>query len=547
MQASDWDAGFGMNEREAAMAPFHRHGTGVEFEVFDEPNDVVVRHRAIVTDRRATVLVLASSGPDSKCRGLIVKSLKDNSPRLDSTIAMTQHRSSPSSAAAPMPPIIISLMSPFRRFFTAPVWEHVLALITGMVLAPGKHTVSAALRVMGLGAAHDFALYHYVLNRARWNSRTVGRTLLTMILDRFLPIGPVVIGIDDTIERRWGRKIAARGVYRDPVRSSHGHFVKTSGLRWLSVMAMVPVPWTRRRWALPFLTILAPSERYNAAHSRRHKKLTDWARQAILQVRRWLPKRKIVIVADSSFAALDLIAMVRRHVCLVTRLQLDASLFEPAPKRRAGQNGRPPKKGRRLPKLSELPAEKKTRWTRLSTPYWYGDERCILEIMTGTAIWYHSGLPPAPIRWVLVRDPTGVRDPQAFLCTDLGATTVEILGWFVSRWSIETTFQESRAHLGVETQRQWSDLAIARTTPALFGLFSLVTLWAADPKIAGSIRPRSAAWYHKREPSFSDAMAAVRRLFWSAPSFPMSRHPPDSVEIPTALMERLTEALCYAA
>ena len=204
-----------------------------------------------------------------------------------------------------MPPIIISLMAPFRSFFTVPVWEHVLALITGMVLAPGKRAVSAALRVMGLGAAHDFALYHYVL--------------------------------------------------------------------------------------------------------------------------------------------------------------------------------------------------------------------------------------------------TGVRDPQAFLCTDLDATPVEILGWFVSRWSIETTFQESRAHLGVETQRQWSDLAIARTTPALFGLFSLVTLWAADPKIAGSLRPRSTAWYHKRELSFSDAMAAIRKLFWSAPSFSMSRHPPDSVEIPAALWERLTEALCYAA
>jgi hypothetical protein len=180
-------------------------------------------------------------------------------------------------------------------------------------------------------------------------------------------------------------------------------------------------------------------------------------------------------------------------------------------------------------------------------PYWYGDKRCILEIVTGTAVWYHCGLPPVPIRWVLVRDPTGVRDPQAFLCTDLDATRVAILGWFVSRWSVETTFQESRAHLGVETQRQWSDLAIARTTPAIFGFFSLVTLWAADPKIAPRLRPRTAAWYDKREPSFSDAIAAVRRIFWSAPSFSMSRHPPDSVKIPTALLERLTEALCYAA
>jgi hypothetical protein len=443
--------------------------------------------------------------------------------------------------------MLLSLMAPFRRFFTAPVWEHVPTLVAGMTLAPGKRTVSAALRVMGLGHSSDFALYHYVLSRARWNSRVIASRLLTMILDRFLPAGPVVIGIDDTIERRWGHKIAARGIYRDPVRSSHGHFVKTSGLRWLSLMAMVPVPWTRRRWALPFLTILAPSERYNTAHGHRHKKLTDWARQAILQVRRWVPDRKLIFVADSSFSALELIAAVRRRVCLVTRLRLDANLFAPAPARRPQRRGRPPLKGRQLPKLASMLENKKIRWTRLSMPYWYGDRRCVLEIATGTAVWYHPGLPPAPIRWVLVRDPTGVRDTQAFLCTDIDATPVDILGWFVSRWSIETTFQESRAHLGVETQRQWSDLAIVRTTPALLGLFSLVTLWAADPAIVASLHPRSAAWYHKCEPSFSDAIAALRRHLWTVPNLSMSRQGPDSVEIPTALWERPTDALCYAA
>jgi len=200
---------------------------------------------------------------------------------------MTQHRtSSPSAAAKALPPIVAVLMQPFREFFTAPVWRHLLILIAGMVLSPGKRTVSAALRVMGLGATKDFARYHYVLNHARWSSRAVARKLLAMIARNFAPAGPLVIGLDDTIERRWGRKISARGIYRDPVRSSHGQFVKTSGLRWLSAMAMVPVPWTRRRWGLPLLTILAPSERYDAAHKRRHKKLTDYARQAILQVRR---------------------------------------------------------------------------------------------------------------------------------------------------------------------------------------------------------------------------------------------------------------------
>jgi len=225
-------------------------------------------------------------------------------------------------------------------------------------------------------------------------------------------------------------------------------------------------------------------------------------------------------------------------------MRLDANLFAPAPARRPQRRGRPPLKGRQLPKLASMLENKKIRWTRLSMPYWYGDRRCVLEIATGTAVWYHPGLPPAPIRWVLVRDPTGVRDTQAFLCTDIDATPVDILGWFVSRWSIETTFQESRAHLGVETQRQWSDLAIVRTTPALLGLFSLVTLWAADPAIVASLHPRSAAWYHKCEPSFSDAIAAVRRHLWTVPNLSMSRQGPDSVEIPTALWERLTDALC---
>jgi DDE superfamily endonuclease len=439
-------------------------------------------------------------------------------------------------------------MAAFRAFFTAPVWDHVLVLVTGTILAPGKRTVSAALRVMGLGSAAGFARYHHVLSQARWSSRAVARKLLAMIIEAFLPNGPIVIGMDDTIERRWGQKIAARGIYRDPVRSTHGHFVKASGLRWLSLMVMVPIPFIRRRWALPFLTVLAPSKRWSTERGRRHKKLTDWGRQAILQTKRWLPRRAIVFVADSSFAAFDLIASVRKHVCFVTRLRLDANLFEPAPERRAGQRGRGRKKGRQLPKLSKILTNPRTRWRKIVMPEWYGGERRTLNFVTSTAIWYHAGYPPLPIRWVLVRDPSGEREPQAFLCTDLNATPAQILGWFVQRWSMETTFQETRDHLGVETQRQWSDLAILRTTPALLGLFSLITIWASTSSGSpGRMRPRAAAWYAKSELTFSDAIAAVRRVLWSHPNFSMSRKGRDVVEIPRTLLHRLTDTLCYAA
>ena len=152
--------------------------------------------------------------------------------------------------------------------------------------------------------------------------------LLSLLVNSFVPAGaPVVIGLDDTIERRWGPKISARGIYRDPVRSSKGHFVKASGLRWLSAMLLVQVPWAGRIMALPFLTLLAPSKRFYADKTRAPKTLLDWARQAVLQIHRWLPGRYIVLVADSAFAAIEFLAAVRPHVCVVTRLRLDANLL----------------------------------------------------------------------------------------------------------------------------------------------------------------------------------------------------------------------------
>lgn len=283
---------------------------------------------------------------------------------------MTPDRTESVTAGPPVPPILVSWPAIFRPCFTAPVRNHILVLVSGAVLAPGKRTVTQALRVMGLADQPGFGRYHEALDRARWDARDVARRLLLHLLAVLSPSGEVVIGIDDTVERRWGGKIKARGIYRDPVRSSHGHFVKTSGLRWLSLAVMLPVPFAGRRRALPFLTVLAPSARWSEGQGRRHKALTDWARQAILQSKRRLPDRRVVIVADSSFAALELIAAVRRHVCLITRLRLDASLFEPAPQRRPGQMGRPPLKGQRRPELSAVLADPKTVWTSVMLTEW---------------------------------------------------------------------------------------------------------------------------------------------------------------------------------
>ena len=421
-----------------------------------------------------------------------------------------------------LPAGFAKLILPFACLFSKRVFQSVQVLLAGAILAPGKHTVTSVLRIMGLSQERHFQTYHRVLNRAVWSSLAASRILLQLLVRAFAPEGPLVFGLDDTIERRWGPCIAARGIYRDPVRSSRSYFVKVSGLRWLCMMLLVPVPWAGRVWALPFLSALCPSQRYHEGQGKRHKKLTDWARQMVKQVRRWLPNRSIVIVADSAFAALDLLGAARRHATFITRLRLDAALYAPAPERLPGQRGRTRLKGERLPALKKV-------------------------LASGTAVWYHPGMPVVPLRWVLIRDPLKQFETQALLCTQQEATPSFILECFVQRWQVEVTFEEARAHLGVESQRQWSDKAIARTTPCLFALYSLVTLAAQELFSTGQLYQRCAAWYPKPQATFSDTIAGVRRDLWSHGYFSTSHNEADMVKIPRPLVDRFIDSLCYAA
>jgi hypothetical protein len=449
-----------------------------------------------------------------------------------------------------LPAELAFIILAFRPLFSQRAWGCAQVLLIGAILAPGKRTVTSALRVMGLSDEHHFQNYHRALNRAVWSCRHAGLILLRMLLTNFVPSGPLVLGLDDTIERRWGARIRARGIYRDPVRSSDSHFVKTSGLRWLSLMLLAEIPWAGRVWALPFLTALAPSERYWQKQGHKPKLLTDWARQLVLQVQRWFPARTLVVVADGAFASLQLLsewAARRRPVVCVTRLRLDARLFRPAPPRKKGAMGRPRLVGIRLPSLQQVLANRHTKWQRLFVNDWYGQGRRLVELTSGTAVWYHTGLPPVPIRWVLVRDPKGKFETRALLCTQLHQHPRQILQWFLWRWQVEVTFQEVRSHLGVETQRQWSDLAIARTTPVLLGLFSIVTLLAHRLARNGHLPIRHSAWYIKAQPTFSDAIAAVRQQLWHPTNFFTSRSEHNMMKIPRALFSGLCHAVCYAA
>jgi hypothetical protein len=446
-----------------------------------------------------------------------------------------------------LPQTIAIVLGAFAPLFSKRIFEHVKLLVVGAILAPGKRTVTSVLRVMGKADDRHFQNYHRVLSRARWPALRGGRILLRLLVRAFVQPGPVVIGVDETIERRRGEKIAAKGIYRDPVRSSQAHVVKASGLRWVSLMLLTPIPWTRRIWALPFLTVLSPSERYYQQRGRRPRTLVDRARQAVWLVRHWLPERELVVVGDSAYAALEWLDSVRHAVCVITRLRLDAALYEAAPSRKPRQNGRPRKKGQRLPTLAQVLTDASTRWITVTMTNWYGARARRVQITSDTAVWYHSGKPVVPIRWVLIRDPEGRLEPQALLTTNQQLAPVQILTYFVRRWQMEVTFEEARAHLGVETQRQWSHPAIARTTPALLALYSLVTLIAAHLIGTNTMPVRTAAWYRKEVATFSDTIALVRRWLWGQEHFSMSHTKADVVKIPRSLFNRFTDALCYAA
>lgn len=436
----------------------------------------------------------------------------------------------------------------FRGLFSKNVFEHVKVLCLGALLSIGRRTVCAALRVLGLGDEKRFHKYHCVLSKARWSLLAGARILLHLLVSTFCAAtGPLVFALDETLERRRGARIRARGVYYDPVRSSKQQKVKSTGLRWLSLMLLCHVPWAGRVWALPFLTVLAPSERYFQQIGKAHKKLTRWAAQMLGQLARWLKGRTVVVVADSTYAALELLQAVRTRLTFITRLRLDAALYAFPRPRPAGRPGPSPAKGERLPSPQQVLQDPLTQWQTLVVPQWYNEPNVAVQVVSDVALWYHKGLPPLPIRWVLLKDPKGKKEPACLLSTNVDLSASDMINYFIRRWTIEVTFEECRAHLGVETQRQWSDRAIERSTPALLALFSITALWADRLQKSAPVAVQGTAWYHKERPTFSDALAAVRSQIWQQRDWGTFCETDDLTQIPRRILNELTSILARAA
>jgi hypothetical protein len=444
-----------------------------------------------------------------------------------------------------LPHAFVAWMAPFLAAFGQRSRDTAAALAVGALLAIGPRTVSNCRRALGLGEHPSFTAFHRLLNRNVWSGLALGRALLRLLVPVFEPQLPFgIIGVDHTLERRRGQRIEPASHFHDAVRSTAKQKVTSRGLRWISAMLLVNVPFAGRIWGLPVLTALTPSKAWCEHHKRRYRPVTEWAGRLLLTLRRWLPDRVIVAVMDGEFAAIDLLHRLRQSMVVITRLRLDACLFDP-PAAYKGR-GRYPKKGARQPSLKARIIDPATVWRRAvqaSRTSWRSGGW--IEYAYGMALWYHGGKQPLPIHWVLVRYPDQRHDTEAFLCTDIHMAPLDILDCYNRRWSMETTYEEARAHLGIETQRQWSDPAIFRTTPLLFGLYSLVALYVQQNAERLALSPRRAAWYPKPAATFADALARLRQHVWFE-RFVTSMDAPDMTECLPPELQRSIQLACYA-
>ncbi|MCX7091612.1 MAG: transposase, partial [Legionellales bacterium] len=430
--------------------------------------------------------------------------------------------------------------------FNRPTWKKIQTLLIGAILCRGPRRVTSILRVMNLGQERNFSKYHRVLNHASWNGIALSKILLGLLIKLIPESWPILVAVDETLERRKGKMIKAKGVYRDAVRSSQSHLVTSYGLKWECMTLIVPLPWCRRSWALPFLTVLSPSKKSNEAAGRRHKTSIDWTRQMVILISRWLNKAAWILVGDGAYACMALAqTCIDRNVTLLSRLRLDAQLFE-FPVHLPKKLGRKPVKGKRI-ELRKLLEDPKQTWVSLNVN-WYGGIQKTIECLSFTCLWYHAGEPPVTLRIVLVKTPDGKNSAETFFSTDITLEPVQIINWFILRWNIEVTFAETRMHLGVETQRQWSDKAIHRTTPLLMALYSLLTLIALEMnKKKALVVAETTSWYDKKgELTFTDIILAVRRSLWSI-RFSKSENGEDSLKIINQNTKYILDQLALAA
>jgi len=408
-------------------------------------------------------------------------------------------------------PLLDDLSASFRRPQTA---QRLVFFFAAAIIVVGDRTISAVIRLLAIIEPINPSTFHRLFSHRRWSSRQLCRVIAQFVIDRFCPEGIIRICGDETVDGHRGKHVYGKARHRDAVRSSHSHNVYRYGHKWVVVAVLVQFPYTSRPMALPLLVALYRDRKTNQSEGRSHKTPAELMAGLLAMLMHWFPERKFVFAGDNAYGSHAMARFAYRHrtrLTLVSKIVSDANLFEPPPRRRGKVVGRPRVKGKSLPAPCEVVAAKKR--GKKVTVRWYGGGWRNVEVITGIGGWFKSGKGLVPIRWVFVRDLDGTHRDEYFFTTAPSMTPREVIEMYGGRWNIETTFQELRAHLGLETTRGWSRATVLRMAPSLILLYTIVvTFYDTMPESSSHLRCRS--WQGKESITFSDMIISVRHHLW---------------------------------
>jgi hypothetical protein len=446
-----------------------------------------------------------------------------------------------------VPACAMPVLSLFRSAFSTPTYHRFLVLALAAVLTTGRRTVTNLLRTVRCQTCGDVSSYHRVFSQRRWSTWALARALITFLLDHVVPSGPVLLAGDDTVTEHPGPQVFGKARHRDGVRSSHSYTAYRWGHKWVVVSVLVKLPGTTRPWALPVLVALYRPPEWDRVHGMRHKTPAHLARLLLARLIRWFPERHFIFVGDSGYGTSETARFCRqrhRHLTVVSKFYGDAALYDPPPLRTRRTIGRPRVKGQKLPSPQEEVAHS-TRRTRLAVA-WYGGTSRDIEIVTGTGHWYRIGEDLVAVRWVYVHDYMGTHRDEYFFTTDLSLCPKQIVECYTQRWSIETTFQECREHLKLESTKCYGQQTVLRFTPCLFGLYTIVVLLYLQ--LPDLLRlPIMVSWSGKSTTTFADMITCVRRAIWQQWFFQTSTKAELFSKLPRSLQETILYALAPAA
>jgi hypothetical protein len=421
-----------------------------------------------------------------------------------------------------LPKKVRIVLDPLGPAFSRPTYDRFLVLALAAILTLGGRNLCTLLRCLGTLAPGHPSSYHRVFSRSPWSSWALARRFTHAVLARFAPRGPIALAGDDTVAEHPGPKVYGKACHRDPVRSTRSFTAYRWGHKWVVVALLVRFPFAIRPWALPLLVALYRPKEQNHERGRRHKTPPQLVRQMLLVLKRWHPERTFVCAGDGNYATHELAVIATRYpqrLTLVSKFYPKANLMAPPPP--YSGTGRPRVKGEELP--SPAAVVRATAQRPRLTVAWYGGGQRRVEVVTGTGLWYRSGKPLVPVRWVFVHDLTGTHRDEYLFTTDQALSAKAVIETYTGRWNIETTFEEMRSYLGLETTRGWSRLTVLRAEPCLFGLYTVVA-WLYAELPARWARVRVIDWPGKRDVTFSDAITAVRRWLWVEWVFALPGH-----------------------